>query len=833
MLVSNETRARRILFWPSRSGWTRLEIILFVLLIVIAVVLRVVLLAQVPPGMQHDEVFDARFATYILNGARPVFIDENTGVPPLFMYLVAGAFALFGRDFLVLRMTSVSIGILGLVVSYLFLRELVGRRVAMLTLAGLAMSFWHLFDSRVGIEPIIVPLMTGLSFYLFWQAFRRGSIIWYGLAGAVMGLAQYGHRTGPLIPLTVGIFALCLLASRHHLTDSEGRPIPRFHALAKLLLMFAVAGFVATPLIIHMAGNAGDSMLRIRQLSQDVTSLFAGDPQPVLEDILGVAGMFGIRGDPEWRYNVAGRPIFDPITGFLFWAGVIVSLSRIRQPAYLFLLLWLPINLTMAAITSPSPASTRALGSIAPIYAMPAIALVAGWDWLAAKQMARGKIALAGLAGLLLMGNAVWTVWDYFFVWPSNAVVRAIYRADLALAAQFLDASDPEGVVGISAQFAADLDQQAFDYILRDKRPIKWFDGRLVVVIPAQPAGEAATYLFPATDPATPFTHRFLTDAGAEVERIAYPTGETALTVYRLTAEQVSALREDTQSSPGRELNINLGNEIDLIGYDLSTEVRAGDPIDLTVYWRVRRGGRGELSYAFFAHVIDERGFRWTQDDPTGFPPSSWWADDLVVQVFHLTMPADAPPGFYHIDLGFYEQNSGNRLAEVNADGSEGTNVIRLQPFVVTASQHPAGDIAIDIAERVDARFGNRLQLLGYDISDRVLNLEDRVELALTWQALEDNALDVEIELTLIDEDGRPLPPIRRRLVDGAYPLNRWTEGQVVRDRFYLAHTTDIPRSIYDLFIAVQDAESGAYLPAPGGEVRVHLGQVFMRGLRE
>ena len=833
MSASNESRARRISPWSSRPSWTRIEIITFVLLIVIAIALRVVLLTQVPPGMQHDEVFDARFATYILNGARPIFIDENTGVPALFMYLVAGAFALFGRDFLVLRLTSVSLGILGLAISYLFLRELVGRKAAMLTLAGLAVSFWHLFDSRVGIEPIIVPLLTGLSFYLFWQALCRDSIIWYGLAGVAMGIAQYGHRTGPLIPLTVGIFALCLLTSRHPLSDRKGRQMPRSHTLVRLLLMFVAAGLVTTPLILHMTGNASDSMLRVQQLSHDVASLFTGDPQPVLEDILGVLGMFGIRGDPEWRYNVAGRPIFDPVTGVLFWAGVIVSLKRSRQPAYLFLLLWLPINLAMAAITSPSPASTRALGSIAPIYAMPAIALIAGWDWLDAKQTARGKVALAGLAGLLLIGNTVWTVWDYFSVWPSNEEVRTIYRADLALAAQFLDASDPEGAVSVSAQFAADLDQQAFDYILRDERFIKWFDGRQVVVVPAQPIGEAATYLFPATDPATSLTHRFLIEAGAEVEHINYPTGETAVTVYRLTADQVSALREDTQSSPGRELNINLGDEIDLIGYDLPAEVHAGDPIDLTVYWRVRRGGRGELSYAFFAHVIDERGFRWTQDDPTGFPPSSWWADDLVVQTFRLTMPADAPPGFYQIDLGFYEQNSGNRLAQVNADGSEGTNVIKLQPFVVTASQRPAGDIEIHIAESADARFGNRLLLLGYDINDRVLNLEDRVELTLTWQALEDNAMDVEIELTLIDEDGRPLPPIRRRLVDGAYPLNRWPEGQIVRDRFYLAHTTDIPRSIYDLFIAVQDAESGAYLPAPGGEVRVHLGQVFMRGLRE
>ena len=649
-----------------------------------------------------------------------------------------------------------------------------------------------------------------------------------------MGLAQYGHRTGPLIPLTVGVFVLYLLAAKPPWLQAEGRRISRRRALGGLGLMFGATILFATPMILHIARHPEESLLRVNQLSHDFRALVSGDPQPVLDNVSGVLGMVsGIQGDPEWRYNVAGRPIFDPLTGLLFWLGVIICLSRLRQPAYVFLLLWLPINLSTTAITSPSPASTRALGSIVPIYAMLTIALVAGWCWLDERKNVRAKVALAGLVILLLVGNAIWTVRDYFYIWPSNEQARAIYRADLALAAHYLDSSRQEGTVCISAQFAADLDQQAFDYVLRDKRPIKWFDGRQALVIPALQSRDAVTYIFPATDPATSLTHELLTATGAEVEYIDYSTGDPAIAVYHLTVNQVDLLRQELQSRPRRSLNINLGDEIDLIGYDLPAEVHAGESIDLIVYWRVRRGGRGELSYAFFAHVIDERGFRWTQDDPTGFPPNSWWADDLVVQTFHLTMPADAPPSFYHIDLGFYEQNSGQRLAQINADGNEGTNSIRLQPFVVTASQHPLDGDDLDIPERVNACLGGRLQLLGYDISNHILNLEDRVELTLTWQALQNEGMDVEMELILTDEDGNDIPSIRRRLVDGAYPLHKWNEGQIVRDRYYLEHTTEIPRSIYDLQIVVRDVESRAYLQTPSGEVRIALGQVFMRGLRE
>jgi len=826
-----ESPTRAVPAWPQVPRWTAWEIALLVILLAGAILLRVAMLDQVPPGMQHDEVFDARFATDILNGARPVFFDDNTGVPPLFMYLVAGAFKLLGRNVIALRLTSVTVGILGLFVNYLLLRQLFGRGVALLTLTGLTVSFWHLFDSRVGIEPIVVPLMAGLSFYLFWQALRHGSLIQYGLAGLSMGLSIYSHRAGLLIPLTVVLFVLYLVIARHPWLQGESGNTSTWRVTVGLVLMFLIAAIIVTPMGIHIAKSPDNSMLRVRQLSHHVNALFAGDPRPILGDITGILGMFGFKGDPEWRYNVSGRPVFDLITAVLFWAGVIICLVRIRRPAFLFLLIWLPVNLSMAAITPPSPASTRAIGSIVPIYAMPAISLITAWEW-AENRWGRGvKGAIILFAVVLLIGNTAWTVRDYFHVWPLNREVRAIYRADLAMAARYLDQTQPKGAVCISARFAADLDQQTFDYMLKNKRQIKWFDTRQALAIPTLHEEQPITYIFPATDPITPLNRRLLAATGASVEQISYPAGGGAVHVYRLTPAQANRLRELVLSRPEYSLDINLGDEIDLLGYDLPEEVRAGEPIELIVYWQVRRGGRGELSYAFFAHVNDERGFRWAQDDPTGFPPNSWWAGDLVVQTFDLRMPADAPPGRYLLDIGFYEQNSGQRQAQINADGSRGKDFVQLHPLTVTASERPPAASELSITERVDANFGGRIMLLGYDISNRILNLEERIEIALTWEALETSRDDVEIELVLTGEDGQVLPPIHRRLVEGANPLNTWAAGQVVRDRFWLEHTKDIPRAIYDLDIALRDTGSGAYLEIAGGETRVSLGQVFMRGL--
>jgi 4-amino-4-deoxy-L-arabinose transferase-like glycosyltransferase len=820
--------ARPEVTWPTRLRWTRWEAVLCAGLLALALLLRVVALDDIPPGMQHDEVFDARFATEVLSGARPVFFDANTGVPPLFPYLVAGAFALLGRSVIVLRLTSALIGVAGMGVSYLLLRELAGRKAALLALAGLTVSFWHLLDSRIGIEPIIVPLMTSLSFYVFWRALRSGRLVCYTLAGLSMGVAQYAHRTGPLIPLTIVAFVAYLLIARRSWLQGENQRISVGRGLLGVALASMVAGLVAAPLLAHILQNPDASLLRVRQLSYELTALLHGDLGPILKDTVGVLGMFGLRGDPEWRYNVAGRPIFDPVTGLLFWLGVALTLARMRRPTSAFLLLWLPINLGAALVTSPSPASTRALGAIAAIYTMPAIALAAGWDWAGWRRARWLGIAVASLAGLLLAGNALWTLRDYFYVWPANEEVRSIYRADLAAAADFLDAHQPAGAVCISAQFAADLDAQTFDYTLRQPRQIKWFDGRQALVLPATPENQPVTYIFPATDPLSPAIEQHLRAAHGRAQEVTDRTGGVALQIYHLDTAQMELARD---IEPLHPLGVNLGDEIDLIGYDLPQTVSAGESVDLVVCWRVRRGGHGDVNYAFFAHLLDAKGVRWAQDDPTGFPSHSWGAGDLVIQFFNLVAPADMPPGQYHIDLGVYAQGSGQRLARVEGNGQLGSDAFTLHPFAVTAPALPPYPEDLPIAETTNAAFGGRLALLGYRFETRVLNLDGRSEVWFFWRAIGDHQPDVEIELTLTDEYGQALPPIRRRLLDGDYPLEGWRAGQIVRDRFWLSHTQDIPRGLYRMELTVYDVVAGERLTLPDGRLSVALGEVFMRGL--
>ncbi len=79
---------------------------------------------------------------------------------------------------------------------------------------------------------------------------------------------------------------------------------------------------IAAPLVIFLQTNPG-AEFRITEIDAPLRALLAGDLRPVLENSLKIAGMFGFSGDPLWRQNVAGRPVFGPLLGLAVLFGIV------------------------------------------------------------------------------------------------------------------------------------------------------------------------------------------------------------------------------------------------------------------------------------------------------------------------------------------------------------------------------------------------------------------------------------------------------------------------------------------------------------------------------
>jgi len=667
-------------------------------ILLVAAFFRLYRLEAAPPGLQHDEVFHGHDAYTVLHGAHRIYFESNAGNEPLFVYLVAGTIALFGHNYLGIRLAAVLCGLATILFAYLLARRIFSYRVALFAGAGLAISFWPVFMSRVGLRAASLPPMAAATAYFFWAGLKRPTDnkrrrVYFILAGIFLGGTLYTYPASRMIPVIFLLFVLYLGGFHRSLLFEQWRGI---------LLLFALAALVAVPIGVYIWTHP-QADVRVQQLSQPLALLVRGDPSLVLRFTLDTLKMFTFRGDPVWRYNLAGRPVFEPVGGALFYLGLALALLRWRQPRYAFMLLWLPLALVPSMITDSAPSFLRASGSLPVVYIFPALGIEACWTWLTRRFGQRARYGLGAVLLLLLTGNAWWTYRDYFNVWAQQSEVRFVYRTDLAEAAHYLDQSNIAYPVCISSSNPHDLDPFIFDFTLKKKRKIKWYDGPYSLVFPG--GGQRALYIFPAFTPLRPeLMKEFFQDAHLVEER-RFPDGELAFSAYELEAhELLRAKIEELQSNsfalwspeveflPGDPYGlrhpiafpVDFGHQLEFLGYELADDVLSpGEWAQLTTYWRVLEDVAAPLPLAIFVHLLDNQSNVWAGRDILSVATAGWEAGDIFVQVHRFPLRSDIPSGQYQVEIGVYSRTDMQRFA-IFEEGQPVADRLLLTPVTVT-----------------------------------------------------------------------------------------------------------------------------------------------------
>src|SRR5512135_1422959 len=157
------------------------------LILIMAAALRLIALDHVPPGLQHDEVFHGHDAVTVLLGYHPLYFTSNAGNEPLFIYLMALTVGVFGHNAWGIRLAAAICGLLTLLFTYLWMRRAYNNRTALIASAFMAVGFWPLFLSRVGLRAASVPMLAALAAWLLFEALRRQQRRWFVLTGIALG----------------------------------------------------------------------------------------------------------------------------------------------------------------------------------------------------------------------------------------------------------------------------------------------------------------------------------------------------------------------------------------------------------------------------------------------------------------------------------------------------------------------------------------------------------------------------------------------------------------------------------------------------------------------
>lgn len=622
------------------------EIALVTVILLAAAGLRLIALDQVPPGLHHDEVIIARVAQDILQGRMAIYFPEGYGHEPLYHYILAGMFAAGGANEFTLRLTTALLGLLAVALAYRMARALLGRGVALAAMAWMAVSVWPVFYSRIGLRNITLPLALALAAWLLWRAVRSLSPSrWarYAVAGAALGLCFYTYQASRVFPFVFLVWAayLALVDRARFRTHWQG-----------LALAALAATLVAAPLAYYLLVANPAAEQRITNLAGPLGELMAGRPGPVAQLALATAGMFTVRGDGVWLYNVAGRPVFpDPISGLLFYAGLGLALWRWRKPAYGLLLLWLPISLGPAAVSWPAPNFVRTLGALPVVFLFPALAAVQAGQLVHDRLPRYGRLVLqAAMAGLVVW-NAGLTVRDYGIAWPRESQVRWLYQATWTQAADWIEREQSSTPVAASGLRIHDFDPQTFDLLLRRRDvPVKWFDCRTSVLLP--PVGGQMRYLSPDFFPCDAnLWERFLSQARV-TSQPRWPDSGAAIYTGTLLLQAPPAWEIRGQADFG---------PLRLEGWQLpESPAQAGSTIEALTFWTVT--GRVPAPTKIFLHLAGEDGVPRAQWDGFDFGEAQLGPGDRLVERHRITLAPNVKPGIYHLSAGVYNSATMKRL---------------------------------------------------------------------------------------------------------------------------------------------------------------------------
>jgi len=393
--------ALRAIRWQ-RALWVGLAIIGIV---IVAAAFRLHDLNALPPEMTSDHVEKLLDAQKVIDGARVIFFANNGGRESLQMYVLAFFAELPGQgiNFDSLKLLAVvealitlpllvwmSVAIMGPE------RRRLGLGVGLILALLVAVSYWHLAVTRLGLRIVLTPAVMALVMIFLARALRFNRRGDYILAGLTLGFGLYMYQAVRMIPLVIVVGVVIVIILRARTWRQFGVYV------AHLAVLVAISFVVFLPMFHYSVENPeefwrrttgrllGDGVVEVQNadgmvtqrnatLSDRIEAFNQNVPQ-LMRNMGNVLLMFHHRGDGGWINGYPGQPALDIwvgawlIVGLGAWGALIV---RTRDPVYVLvplaaLIMLLPSALSIA-YPNENPSNTRTSGALPLIFLMAAL----------------------------------------------------------------------------------------------------------------------------------------------------------------------------------------------------------------------------------------------------------------------------------------------------------------------------------------------------------------------------------------------------------------------------------------------------------------------------
>lgn len=386
---------------------------LLILIVSLGALIRIPYLAKFPPSLYSDEVSQGYNAYSILKTGRdefgtflPIsFRSFGDWKPPLPTYLMIPTIAIFGLNAWGVRIPGAILGTLTLVLSYLVVVELINiyctknktslifknqRPIALLTTFLLAISPWHIMQSRGAMLVGVAFFFSCLSIWTFFKGLRDEKYWYISSVSFVLAIySYYGMRVVVLLLIVFLAFSFRKIITIHLKTAAA-------NVLLGLLLLIplGVAYFNEPNVIFGRAKTVsvfydkGVELTLGDLIKQDNLYVHSGTAKYFHNLTYAYTADIGRRffqhldgrffflsGDKHPPFQIPGMGVLYIIDGLSLLAGIMFLIKNNNQ-LFKFILVLIVISVLPAALTFLTPSANRTFTLVLPLMMVIAIGVV-------------------------------------------------------------------------------------------------------------------------------------------------------------------------------------------------------------------------------------------------------------------------------------------------------------------------------------------------------------------------------------------------------------------------------------------------------------------------
>jgi hypothetical protein len=303
---------------------------------------------------------------------------------------------------------------------------------------------------------------------------------------------------------------------------------------------------------------------------------------------------------------------------------------------------------------------------------------------------------------------------------------------------------------------------------------------------------------------------------------LAIPTALIPWTVLK-PAYARPPIVDPSQAHPDHPLSVRFGDEIHLLGVDVSpsgSDVHPGEDLGVTVYLQGLRPM--QRNYTLFLKVLDAKGQAIaTVDSYPGrgeLPTTFWQPGKVVVDRYRVHVVASAPvPNVDRLILGFYWRPTMENLRVFDDHGTPVGGAALLETIVVRSPPDPS-------RARGGVVFGRSISLVDYDLDTATLRPGEAVTGYLLYGDLAPMRRDYTIFVHVVGPKGL-IAQDDSQPNRGEFPTAVWRPGDLIRHHFHVPLAAHTPPGEYQVLTGWYDLQTGQRLTTHEGDA-IRIGTV-------